>query len=75
MHRRITNTHLGVASQLCIETNNWSRMCQIPSFEALKDALLDIPQPLGKRTRAVFYLRTRGQQEDLHVLLKGSCSL
>lgn len=41
-----------------------------PSFDALKDALLDLQQPMGKRTRAVFYLRTRGQKEDLDVLLE-----
>ncbi|DAZ93536.1 TPA: hypothetical protein N0F65_000152 [Lagenidium giganteum] len=41
----------------------------VPSFESLKDALLDLQQPMGKRTRAVFYLRTRGQKEDLQVLL------
>ncbi|TMW69298.1 hypothetical protein Poli38472_001454 [Pythium oligandrum] len=42
----------------------------VPTFDALRDALLDLSQPMGKRTRAVFYLRTRGQKEDLQVLLK-----
>lgn len=43
-----------------------------PSFNALKAALLDLSQPMGKRTRAVFYLRTRGGKEDLKVLLEGA---
>ncbi len=42
-----------------------------PSFEQLSDALLDLQQPMGKRTRAVFYLRTSGTKEDLKVLLTG----
>ncbi|GLE02090.1 hypothetical protein PINS_up010928 [Pythium insidiosum] len=42
----------------------------VPTFDALRDALLDLNQPMGKRTRAVFYLRTRGQKEDLQVLLQ-----
>uniref|UniRef100_K3WSP2 Deoxyhypusine hydroxylase n=1 Tax=Globisporangium ultimum (strain ATCC 200006 / CBS 805.95 / DAOM BR144) TaxID=431595 RepID=K3WSP2_GLOUD len=41
----------------------------VPTFDALRDSLLDLSQPMGKRTRAVFYLRTRGQKEDLQVLL------
>ncbi|RLN50671.1 hypothetical protein BBJ28_00003079 [Nothophytophthora sp. Chile5] len=40
-----------------------------PSFEALRDALLDLSQPMGKRTRAIFYLRSRGDLSDLQVLL------
>ncbi|KAF4315337.1 hypothetical protein BBO99_00005695 [Phytophthora kernoviae] len=40
-----------------------------PSFELLRDALLDLSQPVGKRTRAIFYLRSRGGKEDLQVLL------
>lgn len=44
----------------------------VPSFDALAASLLDLSQPMGKRTRAVFYLRTRGQKEDLQVLLKGA---
>lgn len=40
-----------------------------PSFEQLRDALLDLSQPIGKRTRAIFYLRSRGGLEDLQVLL------
>jgi hypothetical protein len=43
----------------------------VPTFDALRDSLLDLSQPMGKRTRAVFYLRTRGQKEDLQVLLTG----
>jgi hypothetical protein len=42
-----------------------------PSFDALSTALLDLEQPMGKRTRAVFYLRTRGGKQDLKVLLIG----
>lgn len=45
-----------------------------PSFDALKAALLDLSQPMGKRTRAVFYLRSRGGKEDLQVLLEGGFS-
>jgi deoxyhypusine monooxygenase len=44
----------------------------VPTYEALRDALLDLSQPMGKRTRAVFYLRSRGQKEDLAVLLQGA---
>lgn len=44
----------------------------VPSFDALAASLLDLSQPMGKRTRAVFYLRTRGQKEDLQVLLTGT---
>ncbi|KAG6611097.1 Deoxyhypusine hydroxylase [Phytophthora cinnamomi] len=40
-----------------------------PSFERLRDALLDLQEPVGKRTRAIFYLRSRGGLEDLQVLL------
>ncbi|TDH66587.1 uncharacterized protein CCR75_005622 [Bremia lactucae] len=40
-----------------------------PSFEQLRDALLNLSEPTGKRTRAIFYLRSRGGLEDLHVLL------
>lgn len=43
----------------------------VPSFDALAASLLDLSQPMGKRTRAVFYLRTRGQKADLQVLLQG----
>lgn len=46
-----------------------------PSFDALKAALLDLSQPMGKRTRAVFYLRSRGGKEDLQVLLEGASML
>lgn len=46
-----------------------------PSFDELRDTLLDLEQPTGKRTRAVFYLRTRGQKEDLQVLLQGAFML
>lgn len=44
----------------------------VPSFDALAASLLDLSQPMGKRTRAVFYLRSRGQKEDLQVLLTGT---
>lgn len=47
----------------------------VPSFDALAASLLDLSQPMGKRTRAVFYLRSRGQKEDLQVLLKGASVL
>jgi deoxyhypusine monooxygenase len=40
-----------------------------PTFEQLRDALLDLSEPVGKRTRAIFYLRSRGRLEDLQVLL------
>ncbi|KAG3069260.1 hypothetical protein PI124_g20138 [Phytophthora idaei] len=40
-----------------------------PSFEQLRDALLNLSEPTGKRTRAIFYLRSRGGLEDLQVLL------
>ncbi|KAG7383470.1 deoxyhypusine hydroxylase [Phytophthora pseudosyringae] len=40
-----------------------------PSFEQLRDAMLDLSEPVGKRTRAIFYLRSRGGLEDLRVLL------
>ncbi|CAK4463033.1 unnamed protein product [Aphanomyces euteiches] len=40
-----------------------------PSFDQLRESLLDLSQPMGKRTRAVFYLRTRGGKDDLQVLL------
>ncbi|CAI5722285.1 unnamed protein product [Hyaloperonospora brassicae] len=40
-----------------------------PSFEQLRDALLDLSEPVGKRTRAIFYLRSRGRLADLQVLL------
>ncbi|ETV90742.1 hypothetical protein, variant [Aphanomyces invadans] len=41
-----------------------------PSFEQLRASLLDLSQPMGKRTRAVFYLRTRGGKDELNVLLE-----
>ncbi|EQC32136.1 deoxyhypusine monooxygenase [Saprolegnia diclina VS20] len=41
-----------------------------PSFDQLRASLLDLSQPMGKRTRAVFYLRTRGGKDDLKVLLE-----
>ncbi|CAH0481474.1 unnamed protein product [Peronospora belbahrii] len=40
-----------------------------PSFEQLRDALLDLSEPASKRTRAIFYLRSRGSATDLQVLL------
>ncbi|CAH0488576.1 unnamed protein product [Peronospora farinosa] len=40
-----------------------------PSFEQLRNALLDLSEPTGKRTRAIFYLRSRGSVKDLQVLL------
>lgn len=43
---------------------------EAPDFETLRRVVLDIDQPAGKRTRAVFYLRTRGQKEDMAVLLE-----
>ncbi|KAF0684130.1 Aste57867_23860 [Aphanomyces stellatus] len=41
-----------------------------PSFDQLRTSLLDLSEPMGKRTRAVFYLRTRGGKDDLRVLLE-----
>ncbi|RHY85164.1 hypothetical protein DYB31_009061 [Aphanomyces astaci] len=41
-----------------------------PSFDQLRASLLDLSEPMGKRTRAVFYLRTRGGKDDLQVLLE-----
>ncbi|CEG40981.1 deoxyhypusine hydroxylase-like isoform x1 [Plasmopara halstedii] len=41
-----------------------------PSFDQLCTALLNPTEPIGKRTRAIFYLRTRGNLEDLEVLLE-----
>jgi deoxyhypusine monooxygenase len=43
---------------------------EAPDFETLRRVVLDVTQPAGKRTRAVFYLRTRGTKEDLAVLLE-----
>uniref|UniRef100_M4BUQ3 Deoxyhypusine hydroxylase n=1 Tax=Hyaloperonospora arabidopsidis (strain Emoy2) TaxID=559515 RepID=M4BUQ3_HYAAE len=40
-----------------------------PSFEQLRNALLDLSEPVSKRTRAIFYLRSRGRVTDLEVLL------
>ncbi|KAK1943645.1 Deoxyhypusine hydroxylase [Phytophthora citrophthora] len=40
-----------------------------PTFENLRNAMLDLSEPIGKRTRAIFYLRSRGGLEDLQVLL------
>lgn len=40
-----------------------------PSFQQLCNAVLDVSEPTGKRTRAIFYLRARGSLADLDVLL------
>ncbi|OQR82978.1 deoxyhypusine hydroxylase [Achlya hypogyna] len=40
-----------------------------PAFDQLRASLLDLSEPMGKRTRAVFYLRSRGGKDDLRVLL------
>ncbi|KAH7471106.1 hypothetical protein PRIC1_003083 [Phytophthora ramorum] len=58
-HSSVTET---IASQPVPDTT--------PSFERLRDALLDLSEPVGKRTRAIFYLRSRGGLEDLQVLLQ-----
>ena len=43
-------------------------MDHTPSIDALRTALLDISEPVGKRTRAVFYLRSIGSEEALDIL-------
>ncbi|OQR90599.1 deoxyhypusine hydroxylase [Thraustotheca clavata] len=45
-------------------------MSSEPSFDQLRSSLLNLSEPMGKRTRAVFYLRTRGGRDDLNVLLQ-----
>uniref|UniRef100_A0AAV1UM90 Deoxyhypusine hydroxylase n=1 Tax=Peronospora matthiolae TaxID=2874970 RepID=A0AAV1UM90_9STRA len=40
-----------------------------PGFEQLRNAVLDLSEPVSKRTRAIFYLRSRGSVADLEVLL------
>lgn len=62
------------AASQSLQTPEIDAMASIetPDFDALRSVLLDIEQPAGKRTRAVFYLRTRGQKDDMQVLLQGA---
>jgi len=42
-----------------------------PSLTSLESCLLDLSQPIGKRTTAAFYLRTMGNVEAAQVIAKG----
>lgn len=41
----------------------------VPPLEALRECVLNIKEPIGKRTRGVFYLRSLNSKEALDVLL------
>lgn len=45
----------------------------IPSMEELRECLMDQSQPMGKRTRAAFYLRTLGTPPAVKVVGEGVC--
>ena len=43
----------------------------VPPVDTLSKCLLDINEPMGKRTRSLFYLRTEGSEQALQVLCEG----
>lgn len=45
---------------------------EIPPVEQLRECLLDQSQPMGKRTRAAFYLRTLGTPPAVKAVSEGA---
>lgn len=50
---------------------DWMSLYSGPSIEQLKECLLDIEQPLPKRTHAAFYLRTLKTEEAALIIAEG----
>jgi deoxyhypusine monooxygenase len=42
-----------------------------PPLPLLREVLLDLAQPVAKRTQAAFYLRTDGSEEAMHIICEG----
>lgn len=55
------------------EANEDKRDQDFPPTENLRKCLLDQSQPMGKRTRAAFFLRTLGTPPAVEAVCEGLC--
>jgi len=74
LRKRDTPFPDSLAVEPCRRTTSVTEtICSVPDtapcFTQLRDALLDLSEPVSKRTRVIFYLRSRGRLADLQVLL------